>query len=702
MQKIYSRINWENFPSEKTAVNESNLNRMDLGLDNLDDRVIALDAAKFNTETANTLIKDWVIDEQTGVITITKLNGEKIIFDLNIEKIPVNFTLSDDGIITMTTDDGEQFTANIGAMIPILTFEDSDEIAVSVSGEGVNKTYSFSVKNGSITEEKLNPTYLGEIRTQVARAESSATSADASEKSAASSSALAKSYAVGGTGTREGEDADNARYYMEQAKAVSAVDIATTEKAGIVKPDGTTITADEDGTLHGVAKVTVDGALSSTSTNPVQNKAVKGAVDELNQGLGIESARIDELNQNLGVERARIDSLTKLPEGSTTGDAELQDIRVKADGTTATSAGNAVREQVSEIKGDLDELKVVDTSNQLFDYNSANIHGFYSADGDFNERTDINGYYIPVEPNTEYTISGTFTFSASLTSNKTWIASYENTSDPYTLTTPINANYLYVSSANAGDNHRKIIVNEGNVALPKDNFYRYIYSKDYDYSIYNLPYIKKRRVMCNKVNDTTTAYYMGIDCNHQMGVIESKFIWEKGTTSGVVAMIVNPNGADRIKDITDLSLHLTLTNSVLAVDILGNKFGTYSYQRLIRETFDTPMALDGITQHDVIMVVRPSENKVYVFVDSVQYVGTFTPNENISSLNYVAGNYVIYEHYCDGNRDSVSMPMFTQFYAKDLNDVTRLRDDFIREDGILNNTPQGLPYHLFTNGFNIG
>ena len=255
MQKIYSRINWENFPSEKTAVNESNLNRMDLGLDNLDDRVIALDAAKFNTETANTLIKDWVIDEQTGVITITKLNGEKILFDLNIEKIPVNFTLSDDGIITMTTDDGEQFTANIGAMIPILTFEDSDEIAVSVSGEGVNKTYSFSVKNGSITEEKLNPTYLGEIRTQVARAEMSAKSADASEKSAVSSSALAKSYAVGGTGTRDGEDTDNARYYMEQAKAVSAVDIATTEKAGIVKPDGTTITVDEDGTLHGQSKV---------------------------------------------------------------------------------------------------------------------------------------------------------------------------------------------------------------------------------------------------------------------------------------------------------------------------------------------------------------------------------------------------------------------------------------------------------------
>lgn len=45
-------------------------------------------------------------------------------------------------------------------------------------------------------------------------------------------------------------------------------------------PDGTTITVDEDGTLHGVAEVTVDDAMSSTSTNPVQNKVVKEYVDK--------------------------------------------------------------------------------------------------------------------------------------------------------------------------------------------------------------------------------------------------------------------------------------------------------------------------------------------------------------------------------------------------------------------------------------
>lgn len=56
--------------------------------------------------------------------------------------------------------------------------------------------------------------------------------------------------------------------------------IATTEEAGIVKPDGSTITVDEDGTIHGVSKVTVDDALSSTSTNPVQNKVIKKYVDD--------------------------------------------------------------------------------------------------------------------------------------------------------------------------------------------------------------------------------------------------------------------------------------------------------------------------------------------------------------------------------------------------------------------------------------
>lgn len=49
-------------------------------------------------------------------------------------------------------------------------------------------------------------------------AQASATAAESSASEAESSSLASKSYAVGGTGTRQGEDEDNAKYYYEQSK----------------------------------------------------------------------------------------------------------------------------------------------------------------------------------------------------------------------------------------------------------------------------------------------------------------------------------------------------------------------------------------------------------------------------------------------------------------------------------------------------
>jgi len=78
---------------------------------------------------------------------------------------------------------------------------------------------------------------------------------------------------------------------------------------------------------------------------------------EINEKLGkIENHEVSiaKLNDDIAVERARINSLTNLEEGSTTGDAELQDIRVGYDGTTYTSAGEAVRRQVNDINDYID------------------------------------------------------------------------------------------------------------------------------------------------------------------------------------------------------------------------------------------------------------------------------------------------------------------------------------------------------------
>lgn len=227
MNKVYTRINWENYPSTKTELDAGNLNTIDYAVNEMDNRIIEQDTSKANKTELSNLIKDWNMDESTGIITITKYNGSTIMFDLNIEKIPVSFSLSDDGILTMETDDGTKFTANIEAMIPILTFNESDDIAVSVEGTGINKTYTFSLKNGAVTEEKLHPNYLANIKVEVANA-------NAYSQAASNAATTSQSWAVGGTDSRENEDSNNAKYWAEQARTASGVGIASTSTAGKV------------------------------------------------------------------------------------------------------------------------------------------------------------------------------------------------------------------------------------------------------------------------------------------------------------------------------------------------------------------------------------------------------------------------------------------------------------------------------------
>ena len=80
--------------------------------------------------------------------------------------------------------------------------------------------------------------------------------------------------------------------------------------------------------------------------------ARKAADTALQSQLG---AEITTRTTQDAVLSARMDEFTKLPDGSlsTAADAELVDIRVKANGTTAATAGDAVREQVTELKNDL-------------------------------------------------------------------------------------------------------------------------------------------------------------------------------------------------------------------------------------------------------------------------------------------------------------------------------------------------------------
>lgn len=85
-------------------------------------------------------------------------------------------------------------------------------------------------------------------------------------------------------------------------------------------------------------------------------------------------ANIADLNAALDVERKRIDQFVKLPNGSTTGDAELMDIRIGADGVTYESAGTAVRKQLKRVSRSIDNITKIGVNKA--DYSQV-ILGYY-------------------------------------------------------------------------------------------------------------------------------------------------------------------------------------------------------------------------------------------------------------------------------------------------------------------------------------
>ena len=190
MNKAYNRINWENYPSDSTPLNEDNLNKMDIAINEVDNRVISLDTTKLPVATAYTMVKDVEFDEKTGVFTITKLNGSVIKIDTALEKISTNFRFDHSTQkLILTLIDGTTQEVDLSALLTQYEFTDSDTIAFTIDTSG---KVVASVKKGSITQDMLEPNYLANIKVEVAKAESASLSADTSAKNAKTSETNAK------------------------------------------------------------------------------------------------------------------------------------------------------------------------------------------------------------------------------------------------------------------------------------------------------------------------------------------------------------------------------------------------------------------------------------------------------------------------------------------------------------------------------
>ena len=124
---------------------------------------------------------------------------------------------------------------------------------------------------------------------------------------------------------------NNAKYYAEQADILGSAQVVLAAEKVTLAAEQVTLATEK-----------ADAAAASEA-------AVNGVSTQL-------TTRMSAIETEQAVQDARMDTFTSLPEGSTSGNAELADIRVGADGITYDTAGNAVRGQIGELKSDITQF----------------------------------------------------------------------------------------------------------------------------------------------------------------------------------------------------------------------------------------------------------------------------------------------------------------------------------------------------------
>lgn len=203
-QSFYNPTDWQNLPSQKTALNRTNLLHVENGIKEADTRIVQLDAKKAEQAIVNAMVKDVDLDIKTGILRVTLLNGTTKSFDLDIERVVTNFDITDDNELVLTLADGTQKKIDLTRFVYSVASTDT------VSMEIKNRIIKATIVDGSVTMEKLDSAIQNEFRQYMLDAQSAKDSALQYQK-------FAKRYALGDA-EFEGSDTDNAKYYYSQAK----------------------------------------------------------------------------------------------------------------------------------------------------------------------------------------------------------------------------------------------------------------------------------------------------------------------------------------------------------------------------------------------------------------------------------------------------------------------------------------------------
>lgn len=132
----------------------------------------------------------------------------------------------------------------------------------------------------------------------------------------------------------------------------------------------------------------INNKLDAMAASGALTNLMKPYIDTMTAGF---DSRITQAQEDADTANDRISNIINLPEGSTTLDAELADIRVGADGVTYASAGDAVRGQYTKLHNVLNpvadfitgSLSANSTAYFAFNITAGHTYRLYNNTSDF-------------------------------------------------------------------------------------------------------------------------------------------------------------------------------------------------------------------------------------------------------------------------------------------------------------------------------
>ena len=192
-------------------------------------------------------------------------------------------------------------------------------------------------------------------------------------------------------------------------------------------------------------KIILDENVQAKLTNEIEtiNTQLTNDIETINSQLYNKASQSD-----LEVERKRIDRFARLEEGSTTGDAELIDARIGADGIIYNSLGTGVRKQIKKLDNVFSKSNIYKETELIDDLKDTRERGYLNQ-GTLVSSTGYNTNFYDVSEGDKIIVNGVYVKNL-----KFYVVEF------------LDSNNLYVSEHNNGNEFTGEVI-DFNITVPE-------------------------------------------------------------------------------------------------------------------------------------------------------------------------------------------------------------------------------------------